>query len=73
MIRLPRQDAYSPARARFFDELMTFRPAHSLAEHRPLGSVMRARLQVYRALSEFRHRENGVQARNPIGIEQIPG
>ncbi len=55
-IRLPRQDAYSPARVRYFDEVMTFRPAHSLAAHQPLGSVMRARLQVYRALSDFRHR-----------------
>ncbi len=58
-IRIPAQDAYSAARVRYFDEVMTFRPAHSLAAHRPLGSVMRARLQVYKALSEFRHRENG--------------
>ncbi len=40
-IRLPAQDAYSAARQRYFDEAMTFRPAHSLAAHRPLGSVMR--------------------------------
>ena len=71
-IRLPRQDAYSPERVRYFDEVMTFRPAHSLAAHRPLGSVMRARLQVYRALSALRHRENGIAEENPAGIEQIP-
>ncbi|AWN47253.1 catalase [Methylobacterium terrae] len=71
-IRLPRQDAYSPERVRYFDEVMTFRPAHSLAVHRPLGSVMRARLQVYRALSAFRHRENGVAEKEPAGVEQIP-
>ena len=71
-IRLPRQDAYSPGRVRYFDEAMTFRPAHSLAAHRPLGSVMRARLQVYRALSDFRHRENGVRAEDTARIEQIP-
>ncbi len=71
-IRLPRQDAYSPARQRYFDEVMTFRPAHSLTAHRPLGGVMRARLQVYRALSDFRHRENGVRAENPAGIDRIP-
>lgn len=59
-IRIPAQDAYSPARVRYFDEVMTFRPAHSLAADRPLGSIMRARLQVYRALSALRHRENGV-------------
>ena len=71
-IRLPRQDAYSAARQRYFDEVMTFRPAHSLAAHRPLGSVMRARLQVYRALSDFRHRENGVAAQNTSSVDQIP-
>ena len=51
---------------------MTFRPAHSLAAHRPLGSVMRARLQVYRALSAFRHRENGVAEENTADIAAIP-
>ena len=71
-IRLPAQDAYSAERQRHFDEVMTFRPAHSLAAHRPLGSVMRARLQVYRALSDLRHRENGVAAANTVGIDEIP-
>jgi len=71
-IRLPRQQAYSPERVRFFDEAMTFRPAHSLVAHRPLGSVMRARLQVYRALSAFRHRENGVAEVNAARIEDVP-
>ncbi|MDR5763458.1 catalase family protein [Caballeronia sp. LZ035] len=60
-LRIPRQDAYGPARVQFFDEHMTFRPAHSLAAHRPLGSVMRARLQVYRALAAFRHEQNTKQ------------
>lgn len=71
-IRLPRQNAYSAARQQYFDEVMTFRPAYSLAAHRPLGSVMRARLQVYRALSDFRHRENGVQPRDTRDIGEIP-
>jgi hypothetical protein len=71
-IRIPAQEAYSPARVRYFDEVMTFRPAHSLAAHRPLGSVMRARLQVYRALSAFRHRENGVAEENTADITAIP-
>ena len=71
-IRLPRQDAYSPERARFFDDVMTFRPAHSLEAHRGLGSAMRARLQVYQALSAFRHRENGIAERDVASIEEIP-
>lgn len=72
VIRLPRQDAYGAERVRYFDERMTFRPAHSLMAHRPLGSVMRARLQVYKALSDFRHRENGVAQVDPVTIDQIP-
>ena len=71
-ISLPAQNAYSDERRRYFDEVMTFRPAHSLGAHRPLGSVMRARLQVYKALSDFRHRENGVQAENTASIDRIP-
>jgi hypothetical protein len=71
-IRLPRQEAYGEARVSYFDEVMTFRPAHSLATHRPLGSVMRARLKVYQALSEFRHRRNGVRAEDTSSIDQIP-
>lgn len=71
-LRLPRQDAYEPARVRYFDEVMTFRPAHSLMVHRPLGSVQRARLQVYQALSAFRHRENNVAAEDTGDFGQIP-
>jgi hypothetical protein len=72
ILRIPRQDAYSDARVEYFDEKMTFRPAHSLAAHRPLGSVMRARLQVYQALSKFRHEHNGVAVQNPGSIDEIP-
>ncbi|MGU3668322.1 catalase family protein [Methylobacterium sp. A49B] len=71
-VRLPRQDAYSPERVRYFDEVMTFRPAHSLAAHRPLGSIMRARLQVYQALSAFRHRENCLAEEDTSTIDRIP-
>ena len=38
--------------------------AGSLAAHRLLGSLMRARLQVYQAPSDFRHRENGIVPSN---------
>ena len=71
-LRLPRQAAYGLERVRFFDDVMSFRPAHALAAHRPLGSVMRARLQVYAALSDLRHRENGVACEEPRGVEAIP-
>lgn len=71
-IRLPRQTAYSPERVHYFDEVMTFSPARSLVAHRPLGGVMRARLQVYKALSAFRHRENGVAEENTNDAAKIP-
>lgn len=71
-IRLPRQAAYGAERVRYFDDVMTFRPAHSLDVHRPLGGVMRARLQVYRALSAFRHRENSVAEESTASIDRIP-
>ena len=72
ILRLPAQDAYSPARQRYFDEEMTFRLANSLLAHQPLGSVMRARLQVYRALAAFRQHENGVVAAAQRDISEIP-
>ncbi|RZM17489.1 MAG: catalase, partial [Sphingomonas sp.] len=71
-IRLPRQTAYGPDRVHYFDEIMTFRPAHSLEAHRPLGGVMRARLQVYRALSALRHARNGIAEASTARIEDIP-
>ncbi|SEM76775.1 hypothetical protein SAMN05192583_1160 [Sphingomonas gellani] len=71
-LRLPAQEAYSAARQGFFDDRMTFRPAHSLAAHQPLGSVMRARLQVYRALAAFRQHENGVEPATQRSIDEVP-
>lgn len=71
-LKLPRQDAYSPERQRYFDDVMSFRPAHSLEAHRPLGSVMRARLKVYEALSAFRHEHNAVRQEEPAQPSSIP-
>ena len=72
VLRLPAQDAYSIARQRYFDEEMTFRPANSLVAHQPLGSVMRARLQVYRALATFRQHKNGVAMAPQRAIGDVP-
>ena len=71
-LRLPRQDAYSPERQRYFDDVMSFRPAHALAAHRPLGSVMRARLKVYQALSDYRHGATGAPHEEPASADRIP-
>lgn len=60
-----------PRRNSFVSREMTFRPAHSLAAHWLLGSLMRARLRVYRALSDFRHRGNCVASEDTAGIDRI--
>jgi len=69
---LPKQDALSEARKRYADDVLSFRPAHSLAAHRPLGSLMRARLRTYQALSRFRHERNRVPEAEPGSIEEVP-
>ena len=71
-LSLPAQDAYSPARQAYFDDALSFRPAHSLAAHRPLGSLMRARLTTYKALSAYRHRQNGQAERDPRSADEVP-
>ncbi|KMO42537.1 hypothetical protein VQ02_02850, partial [Methylobacterium variabile] len=69
----PLSDSYfSQAPIRFGDYVAKLGAVPDSAATRPLGSVMRARLQVYEALSAFRHRENGVAERDPAGVEQIP-
>ena len=69
---LPAQDAYSPARQAYFDEVLSFQPAHALHAHRPLGSVMRARLATYHALSAYRHEQNHWKQVKPSGVDQVP-
>ncbi len=55
-LTLPRQDVRSPEGQRdaALVEQMSFDPWHALLEHRPLGSLMRARAPAYRASGEQR-------------------
>lgn len=68
---LPVQTAWDPAKDGYFED-MTYSPAHSLAAHRPLGSINRARLVVYKALADRRLSENGRTAEQPGAAEQVP-
>ena len=52
-IRIPKQRIDEASRLSAC-EAMAFNPWHALADHRPLGSMNRARREIYRALSEFR-------------------
>ena len=54
----------TPQRREFGDNL-SFDPWRCLPEHRPLGGISRARRQVYRALSAFRHERNQAPSAEP--------
>ena len=71
-LSFPAQDAYSAARERYFDEALSFQPAHSLDAFRPLGSLMRARLATYQALSSYRHQQNKVTQIEPGSVQDVP-
>ncbi len=57
-LTIPAQDFRTEERDRLA-EVLSFSPAHARVEHRPIGPVNRARMKVYRANSEFRHRRSG--------------
>ena len=71
-LTIPVQQAYTPTRAEFVDGDLSFSPAHTLLEHKPLGSINRARLAAYTALSTTRRRENDRPQLEPISIDQVP-
>jgi hypothetical protein len=58
-LRIPLQNFDTQERNQH-GENMRYSPWHCLAEHRPLGSINRARRLVYHAISELRRRVNGV-------------
>ena len=66
------QQAYSVERRVYVDEKLSFSPWHGLAAHRPLGNIMRARFEAYKASSEFRHSANGREMVEPSSIEELP-
>lgn len=69
LIRIPKQDITPDSWVRFGENL-SFTPWHSLSEHRPLGSNNRARLHIYQAISDFRHKMNGVVTEEPTSIPE---
>lgn len=63
-IRIPPQVFRTAEREELAEDL-SFSPAHSLIEHRPIGGINRARVEIYRSLSEFRHKQNNKQLIEP--------
>ncbi len=72
-ISLPRQEADSPQRRAYSDDVLSFNPWHCLAAHRPLGSIMRLRKEAYRLSSTFRHdMNNKTPMIEPKDISEYP-
>jgi hypothetical protein len=71
-LTLPAQDAYSPARRVYADDVLSFNPWHCIEEHRPLGSIMRARIKAYEASTHFRHEMNAQPRTEPRDIAELP-
>jgi hypothetical protein len=67
ILRIPKQDIAAAGRSEIAEGL-SFTPWHALPEHRPLGSNNRARLSVYEAISELRHRMNDVPRQEPTKV-----
>jgi hypothetical protein len=49
-------------------EQLSSTPWHALPEHRPLGSINRARRVVYDAVSKYRHEQNNEPRREPTAV-----
>jgi hypothetical protein len=63
-LRIPPQAFRTKEREDLAEDL-SFSPAHSLIDHRPIGGINRARVEIYRYLSEFRHKQNNKQWTEP--------
>lgn len=63
-LRIPTQSFRTREREELAENL-SFSPAHSLAAHRPIGGINRARIEIYRRLSEFRHKHNSKPLMEP--------
>jgi hypothetical protein len=66
------QVSWSPARSAAVDDGLSFTPWHSLAAHRPLGSVMRVRRAVYEASARFRALANKTPVQEPSRLDSLP-
>jgi hypothetical protein len=69
-IVLPSQAANNPARRAYVDDVLSFTPWRCLADHQPLGSIMRLRKDAYRASAAFRHGNKPMA--EPQEISELP-
>lgn len=71
-LRIPPQDAWSPARRVYGDDVLSFNPWHGIQEHQPLGSIMRVRIAAYERSTQYRHEMNAQPRIEPSTIAEIP-
>ena len=69
-ITIPAQDLGSPEQQEYCENL-SFNPWHGLEVHKPLGSLNRARRDVMKAISDFRLKTNGIERKEPTGLERF--
>ncbi|MGB9108753.1 MAG: catalase family protein [Telluria sp.] len=70
-LRVAPQPAWNEQRVKAIDEGMQFNPWHALAAHRPLGSIMRVRKDVYAMSKRFRAEHNGVEIVEPRNLDAL--
>lgn len=63
-IKIKKQDINTKSRIDFAEDL-SFAPAHSLKIHKPIGGINRARVKIYKVLSNFRHEKNNKKVFEP--------
>lgn len=71
-LTFPAQEAYSPARRVYGDDVLAFNSWNGLAAHQPLGGINRLKRRVYDASSDYRHRMNNVERKEPSDIRELP-
>jgi catalase len=64
-LTVPKQRSWSELRAAVMDDGTAFSPWHGIQDHRPLGSVMRARKAAYEASARFRAEHNACPVSEP--------
>ncbi len=67
-IVVPPQPAWNEARAAAIDDGLSFSPWHGIAAHRPIGSIMRVRREIYNTMAEVRARQNGRVIEEPSSL-----
>ncbi len=66
------QDAWTAQKVQAIDQGLSFSPWHALAEHRPLGSVMRSRKVAYEQSARFRAEKLGKPIVEPRSADDLP-